>query len=501
MKKFDYASIRFDKQVKIGDVKVAQPIPGQTVYNPYGRNKLCLHQHFTTDAPMRYNVTVYGVTADVIFNYEGANYVIDPVIPVIGLYATHTTTIVYELLDESGNSFQFVAEYPRRDEYDDFTDHLLNIDVNIIDPDMAESTINHGWLFNGYYVDAYDKNGDIRVCGLSDIVEPNMPMKAHNNRLFLPSDPVGGYYYCARYLRFTVMGRTDGTIESPIGGFHHDITWDNEGNIYVLASRIVGIDADNFWESHIYKIREDTGVIVVGVDFSTLYHDFDTIVYSNPYDSHFNSIEYVETIDQLIINARNSSSYFGLNKNTLEPLWTVQNPKQKPLFPSRNLTVVNPNDFVYINGAHTVFETHNPAYDAYRGPGKIVLSIFDNVACKDAVGNDLYVKTSDAKNEDIGYAWDSAVQIVAIDLNNNTVEQLARFTIEHERSTITSSVFDTDDHRYFQVYFGVPTDYFVMDIAGKIGVACRNMRPDIDFPIEYRARVFSIDEIIAMIGE
>lgn len=492
----------FNGQMKKGDVVVRVPEPGNTIYNPYGRNKLCLHQYFTTDVPFRYKVTVYGRTADVIFEYEGSNYILNPIIPVIGLFATLNTTVIFELIDEAENSFQFVAEYQRRDMYDDFTGHILQVVFDIKDQVMANSTINNGWFFNGYYIDAYDKNGDIRVCGLSDIVEPNMPMKAFKNTLIIPSDPTGGYYYTARYLKLTIMGKTVGTYEAPEGyGFHHDLTWDNDGNVYFLISRNQGVDATHFLESQIYKAREETGEIVASYDFSEIYQDFETIVYSDPFDAHFNSLVYLSSIDQLIVNSRNSSSYFGIDKETLKPLWTVQSPLQKQLFPSRNLKVVNPSEYVYINGAHTAFETLNTKYDDYRGAGKFVLSIFDNVTCKDQQGNDLYISTADAKSENLGYPWPSAVQIVAIDLNNDTVEQLGRFTVENERSVITSSVFDSDDKQYFQVYFGVPTDFFVMDTNGNTGISALKMRPDLDFPIEYRARVFSMKDIISMIGE
>lgn len=488
-------------KIQIGSPEVKAPVPGTTIYNPYKRNKLSCIQNFTTDVPGKYNVTVYGRTADVIFRYESNEYVMNPAIPVIGLFATINTTVIFEISDNTGNSFQFSAEYEQRDIWDDFTGHVLHVSFNISNPAMADSTINNGWFFNGYYVDAYDKNGDIRVCGLSEIVEPNMPMKIHNNHIIIPDRPIGGYYYTARYLKLTLMGEIVGRYDVPDGyGFHHDLTWDNDGNAYFLISRNTGVDADRFLESIIYKMDEATEDFIASYDYSEIYHDFDTIAYSEPFDVHFNSLIYVPGLDQLIVNSRNSSSYFGVNKVSLEPIWTVQEPDVKQLFPRRTLTVVNSNDFVFINGAHTVFETENPAYDAYCGPGKVVLMIFDNVACIDGQGNSIYVPTADAKSQNLGYPWDSAVQIVAIDLINDTVEQLARFTIESERSAITSSVFDTGDKNYFQVYFGVPTDFYVIDTSGVIGLYAKHMRPDVDFPIEYRARVFSMTDIIAMIG-
>jgi hypothetical protein len=494
-------NFRVKEKTNAGSPTVKDPLPGITTYNPYGRNKLCCIQNFTTDTPSKYVVTVYGRTADVIFSYESNEFVMNPAIPVIGLFATINTTVIFEIIDNTGNSSQFVAEYERRDIWDDFTGHVLQVAFNVLDQNMAGSTINNGWFFNGYYIDAYDKNGDIRVCGLSEIVEPNMPMKIHDNHIIIPDLPTGGYYYTARYLKLNIMGEIVGTYTVPDGyGYHHDLTWDNDGNVYFLISRNDGVDADHFLESIIYKMKDATGEFMASFDYSEIYHDFEAIVYSDPFDAHFNSLIYVPTLDQLIVNSRNSSSYFGVDKNTLRPLWTVQEAGTKPLFRDRTLTVVNPIDYVFINGAHTVFETHNPAYDAYRGPGKVVLMIFDNVACVDQQGNGIYVPTADAKSQNLGYPWDSAVQIVAIDLNNNTVEQLARFTVPGERSVITSSVYDSDDNKYFQVYFGVPTDFYVIDTRGSVGLSAKKMRPDLDFPIEYRARVFSMNDIIATLG-
>lgn len=471
--------------------------------NPYGRNKLCALENFTSDIPLRYRVTVFDKNGNADLVYESDSYSLSPAVPVIGLYALYTTNVTIELIEESGNVTTNTIRYEPRADYDDFSDHILQVQFEVTDPAMGDATINNGWLFNGYYGDAFDKNGDIRACGLCEIQQANIPMKFHRNTFVVPRNPLGGLYYVGQYDKLTIMGEVVGNYFAPEGyGFHHDLTWDDDGNVYLLTSRLDGIDADHFWESHILKLREDTGEMVAFVDYSSLYHDFDTIVYSNPYDTHLNSIEYVSSLGQLLLNSRNSSCYYGIDKTTLMPAWVVQNPQHKQLLPEMyNLRVLNPQQFVYPNGEHTIFETRNPAYNAYRGAGKLVLTLFDNVACKDENGNDILVPTGEAVNADIGYPFDSAMQVVAIDLNSHTIEQISRFTIPGVRSNITSNVFDTDNAAYFQVYYGVPTDYFVIDPSGSVGVSGRHMRPELDFPVVYRGRVQSKEAIIAMLGE
>lgn len=477
---------------------------GDSIYNPYGRNLLCFEKTFYTDGvAYKYEYKVHGVTSDADFTYFDNHFKVDPVIPVIGLYATRNTTITIVLESQQGVTY----EYELLSSYwstVDFGEHHLKTEFNIYNPQAAESTIFNGWLFNGYYGDVFDRNGDIRIAGLVDDPFPNMFMKYHNNLFYVPSGQVGDSYYNQYIDKMTLMGKSLGRFEAPEGqGYHHDVTWDNDGYMYALSTITDAsqVSPTNRWEAIVLKYVDATGELVASIDYSELYVGSSAIVYTRPHDTHFNSIFYAEEINQLLLNSRNSSSYFGVDTNTLLPIWNVENPVQNLILPpSFNLTVVNPDVYKYINGGHTVQITHVEKYESYRGNNRVVLSIFDNIACADENRNPIIGNSDEVDDQNIGYPWDSEVQIVAVDLNNRTIEELDRFSVEGVRSDITSNVDDSDDHKYLQVYFGVPTDYYVLDPnTGNVGVSAIRVRPDLEVSTVYRGRVFSYDSIRNMV--
>lgn len=459
--------------------------------NPYDKNMLSAHVFIAYDYPVSYTYTVLGKTEDVNFSYGISEYILNPTIPVIGLYADQITTVRVDLKGEDGSEVVIGLDLNATNM--DFTGHLMTLEIEIYDDDMAEATINNGWLFNDF-MDGYDKNGDLRVCGLTGDAGAYITFKTYDDAIYIPSERTFETYSDS-YIKYNILGKKLNEYILPEGtGVHHDITFDDDGYIYILGNFNIEPEDHIKSESLIYKFVEETGELVATRDFSDTYYESMVIKDSPVNDVHFNSITYVQEISQLIVNSRNSCSYMALDKYTLLPVWNVDNPADKLLLESyRNLSVVNPDEFIYQNGEHTVFVSYNEKYEDYRGDGKIVLSMFDNVACKDEEGNDIVrLNESPDIDTDAGYEWESAVQIVAIDLHRGTIEQLDRFTIEGERSRITSSVFDTENHKYFQVYYGVPQNFYVIDTDGKIGVAAKMVTTA---ALSYRARIKSYEEM------
>ncbi|MDL2231987.1 aryl-sulfate sulfotransferase [Ruminococcaceae bacterium OttesenSCG-928-L11] len=505
------------------------PVLESSIHNPYGKNLLSFNMNFTFSRPLKYSYRVHGKTSDVDFTYAVDTYTLNPVVPVIGIYATGTTTITFLLTDDNA------VEYEIPVVTDDFTSldigvHLREISIELLDDAMVEATIGNGWLFNDL-MNGYDKNGDLRVTGFTGPVihfPQFSAMKIHNNAFYVQSEHTA-FYYSQRYDRYNMMGKLLNSYIAPENyGFHHDITWDNQGYVYILGSPLTDEDplragepltrsgtvirnaaeSDLKREGTVYKYREDTGELVTSIEYSGLYDGTATIADSVPNDVHFNTITYIPEIDQLVINSRNSCTYMGVDKRTLLPCWIVDNPNNPvPDMPETalllpemyNLTVVNPGDFVYTNGTHCTLVTYNEKYESYRGENKIVMSLLDNVACKDPDGKDIMVLQEQAQEiTDAGYNWDTAVQIVAIDLNNRTVESLDRFTMAGERSRVTSCVFDSVNKKYFQVYHGVPANFFVIDTYGKVGVRARSITANHEW--SYRAIIWSYDQIRDMIA-
>lgn len=492
------------KVLTSAEIKSARiPDYSSFVWNPYGKNLLSINLLFAGNTiPCRYTCTVVGRTDDVTFTYSSENYVMDIVVPVVGLYASQDTNVIIVLTDEDENEYNFTFTFNPIDE-SNFEGHLTTIDIQIYNAEAAAATIGNGWFFTGVYMDAYDKNGDLRYTGATDDIQINQSMKINDNMLYVEKD-YRFYIYAGIYEKINLIGKTLGTLVAPDEtGFHHDLTWDEDGYAYCLASPLNYGEVDSKREGIIVKYLEETGEVVAIRDYTEWYADALVGLDSAVNDVHFNSITYVKEIGQLIINSRNSSSYMGLDKYTLLPIWNVQNPVHDLLLDEKlNLTVVNPDEFIYPNGEHTVFVTNNEKYEAYRGDGKIVMTIFDNVACVDENRIPLVKHISDTnQDDDAGYPWNSAIQVVAIDLHKMTIEQLDRFEVEGQRSRITSSVFDSADNKYFYFYIGVPSNFYVVDTEGNVCVAAENLFPpdvEVTYDYTYRGRIFSYNEIIAL---
>ncbi len=57
----------------------------------------------------------------------------------------------------------------------------------------------------------------------------------------------------------------------------------------------------------------------------------------------------------------------GLNSETGDLEWIIDNPAYPTLNDEINSTVIDPEYFKYTNGEHAIFLTQNSEYDNYRG--------------------------------------------------------------------------------------------------------------------------------------
>ena len=88
---------------------------------------------------------------------------------------------------------------------------------------------------------------------------------------------------------------------------------------------------------------------------------------------------------------------------------------------------------------------------------------------------------------------DSQAVILGIDLTARTVERLDTFAVTGERSELRGSVFQNGDN--YDVFFCDAYDFFTLDTNNTIGVRAL----DIETVTSYRARIFSYDELRALI--
>lgn len=455
--------------------------------NPYNQNLLSANINISSTVSLKFSYIVNGKTSDVDFTYSSEVFTTNPIIPVIGLYANTINEIDVVVEDISGNQETTTVYADTTGQ--DYGDVALNINIEILDETIAETSINNGWLMTSYF-NGYDKNGDIRITGLYQW--GTTPLKTHNG-LIIAGDNIFGYYYATTLYAINLLGKINKTINAPDGfGFHHDVTWGSTGNIFVLATMLEDQTDSNKLESIVTKIDENTGEKIWSVDYSEQFYNSDVLANSDTNDVHINTIDYIEKLDQIIINSRSTCTIFAISPDNGEIIWMIDNPANEVLDESKNLTAIN--DFIYPNGEHAVFFTNNVKYNNYAGDNQLVLSIFNNNSCLNDDGSDNVRKMESSKDDDYYAApVDSQAVILGIDLTTRTAERLDTFTVTGERSELRGSVFQNGDN--YDVFFCDAYDFFTLDTNNTIGVRAL----DIETVTSYRARIFSYDELRSLI--
>lgn len=465
---------------------------GRILVNPYGENLLCATVAIdSNNVPIKYSYRVTGKTTDVDFVYSIDNYVSDNLfIPVVGLYANTVNKVELTFEDEMGDTYVEIVYIDTNGQ--DYGDGNLNITYQVTDSVMAQETINQGWMISSLYY-GYDKNGDLRFAhnaawNMNDI-------KIHENSLYSGKDVIESSGFAKTLIKRNLLGETKAIYNAPDGyGFHHDITFDNNGNLYALGSNLDAPTDSLKGSGLIFKYNEATGQLLWQRDYSADYTGQDVCVDATQNDIHFNSLYYVKDANQLILNCRSTSAIMGIDMDTGDVVWIVDDPQFSIVPAQKQLTVLNPEVFEYPDGQHCVTQTFVSKYSQYSGPNRFALSLFNNRAALNS-NRTQYNKKIEDGNTDKGEPFDSSVFILGIDLNSNTVELLDSFTINGHRSEFESSVFDINE--YYSVLYGfeVPANFFVIDTDNNVGVSAYSVY----HTTLYRARIFTYDALRALI--
>ena len=459
----------------------------QYIFNPFGQNKLSVNIVVIAKEPVKYTYTISGITEDVDFTYGVDVFAQEFTIPVIGLYANRVSAFTVTFENQSGRQEQLTRGLSTASL--DFSDVLTHIDFEIANQGVADATLGNGWLFTNFN-NAYDKNGDLRLTGLYPWKTTSM--KTYQNSYYV-GDSLTGEYYAKKIHQVSLLGEIRQTFVAPEGhGFHHDITFDNNGNIFIHGTLLSGQTAANRLESIIYKYSLETGDLLWQRDYSSWFDEQDVLISAYPNDVHFNSIEYIENLNLIIANTRSSCSIIGLDAVTGDFRWVIDNPANTVLG-EPNLNVIT-EGYVYQNGQHSVFNTTNPKYSNYFGEDRLAITVFNNKANMYEDGTDMLKKMEDPRPDTWdNYLFDSQIYILGLDFAVGTAELLDVFTVPGERSEYASSVFQNGD--YYELYYGDSTKYFIVDTNNNVAVSCHLTEP-LD---AYRGRIFNYDEIKRLI--
>lgn len=464
------------------------------VLNPYDQNKLSALITLENTQAIRFDYRVHGKTAATDFLYSCEEYAINPEIVVVGLYADTINNVTLNVYTQDDENESFEITLSTEDQ--DYGDVPLNLEVNIIDSVMADSTLGQGWFITSEG-NGYDINGDLRLTGLLPWMYGNLKIidnalwSARASETFDPDK----HAFAPRLYRVNLAGKIAQTLTAPEGyGFHHDITTDNNGNLFVLGSLLDNWSDEQKLECIIYKFDLASGQLLWQRDYSAEFSGATVLDNTDTNDVHFNSLEYIPQTNQLMVNSRSSSTIIGLNIDTGDLEWIIDNPEFPTLDSDLNLAVINDADFTYPNGEHAVFVTQNRKYQAWQGDNNVVISLFNNRSCADAQGNEL---VRNIESDPVPYTeaeLDSLPTVLAIDLNARTVQRLDQFTFPGQRSELTSSLFEVGED-YYNVYFGAEQSFFIFDTNNQIGLSIYNIATGLG----YRGRIFSFNELRSLI--
>lgn len=461
----------------------------QVTLDPYNQNKLSAHVSIKCDEPASYSYTVKGKTESADFSFSSTSIGSQQVVSVVGLYPDYDNIVNINVYSKNKSTNLAIIISTKGQDYAGVP---LKLDMKITDSDIANDTLN-GNFFITSNLNGYDINGDLRVTGLYSW--NNCSLRIIDHALYT-TDGTKTYHpenkgYSSVLYKINLLGEVKQTYTAPDGfGFHHDIISDGKENLFILGSRLGGESDDEKLESIIYKYDRKSGALLWQRDYSAEFKNSFALDNADTNDVHFNSLEYSVGTEQLIVNSRSTSTIIGLNAESGDMEWIIDNTQGSVLNKNINLSIVNSASFHYPNGEHCVAMTNNTKYDKYRGAGKIVLSLFNNKSCMDDNGNDLLRPMEDSPPEFTRAEPNSEVMIIVVDTRSKTVECVDVFSFEGYKSQWCSSVFDINN--YYNVFFADTESFIIFNAKTSTPAVTVN---SVGSGLGYRCRVFTHDEL------
>lgn len=471
------------------------------VVDPNGKNKLCAQIKITAGVPVKYSYEVVGKTPNTSFAYSADEYAAELTIPVIGLYAFYVNTVNITLTDQAGSQ-STVSVLVDTTGIDIGVMHR-RIEFTVYDQKMFDETMGRGWFVmnpvQGSFT-AYDSNGDLRMVGANGWNHANMQI---HDGMILNADVIDEETtYGLDMYATNFMGENLVTFAVPPKmTVHHDAAWDQQGNLYTLGS-VEPYEQDDKVKraAHLLCFDSQTGALRWSRDYSEEFTGTTISNNSDRNDVHFNTCNYVEKFNQLILNSRSGSVFFGVDAAGGDIVWTVEDAAKGGLLAAdKNLTVLHPERFRYPSGEHTTFVTTNPAFADYNTPTRIAVSLFNNNSALDLNREEPYhLMETERPLEFKAKPFAGEVFVYGLDLENRTVEMLMSREFTGHRTEWEGSVFEIGN--YYSCVLSADFSLFIFDAQGRIGAQCLDLsyKSDADNNL-YRGRILTYEQLRAMI--